>query len=152
MQTQHRDDSASCSPEWHQAARADHREAHPGREGSEAGNLKPAAYDENSGFVVDLRRFSVVETAKIQTNRAKWFGEEDHFLRICRLRGGTSLLLQKFANLFVRVGLDCVNAHLHRGRNQVGRLFNRTEQYHRLATRCDELAATALTALNERCA
>lgn len=63
--------------------------------------------DEDFGFVVDLRRFSVLETAKIQTNRAKWFDEQDHYLRICRLRGVyKSALLQKFANLFVRVGLD----------------------------------------------
>lgn len=63
--------------------------------------------DEDFGFVVDLRRFSVLEAAKIQTNRATWLSSRDYYLRICRLRGlYKSALLQKFANLFVRVGLD----------------------------------------------
>lgn len=63
--------------------------------------------DEDFGFVVDLRRFAVLETAKIQTSRATWLGGPDYYLRICRLRGlYKSALMQKFANLFVRVGLD----------------------------------------------
>jgi hypothetical protein len=51
----------------------------------------------------------------IDIDRAQWYGKRDHYLRICRLRGLYKAdLIQKFANLFVRVGLEDYRDDEHR--------------------------------------
>jgi hypothetical protein len=74
----------------------------------------------NFGFVIPLRSFRLLPTARIETERAKWYQNADNHLRICRLRGiYKSDLVQQFANLFVRVGLEDYRNEEHR------RLFKR---------------------------
>jgi hypothetical protein len=75
------------------------------------------------GFVVPLRAFASLAVNRIETDRAKWYGDREKYLRICRLRGiYKSDLIQKFANLFVRVGLEDHRIEEHR------RLFKRCAQ------------------------
>jgi hypothetical protein len=59
------------------------------------------------GYIIPLRSFSLLPVEKIDTDRNHWYGNRDHYLRICRLREPYKFdLIQKFANLFVRVGLE----------------------------------------------
>lgn len=75
------------------------------------------------GFVVPLRAFNLMLATRIETDRSKWYGSTDSYLRICRLRGVYKAdLVQKFANLFVRVGLEDY----------------RTDEHRRLMKRCAE--------------
>jgi hypothetical protein len=77
----------------------------------------------NFGFVVLLRAFSLLPVNRIETDRSKWYREQNKYLRICRLRGTYKAdLVQKFANLFVRVGLEDHRNEEHR------RLFKRCAQ------------------------
>jgi hypothetical protein len=70
---------------------------------------------EQFGFVVDLRRFSVLPVEKILIDKREWLRHRDSFVRICRLRGIYKAdLVQKFANLFVRVGLEDRREEEHR--------------------------------------
>lgn len=63
--------------------------------------------DESNGFVACLRNFSSIEPERIFTSKHLWLSDKSGYLRICRLRGKyKSDILQKFANLFVRVGLE----------------------------------------------
>jgi hypothetical protein len=67
------------------------------------------------GYVVPLRSFSLLQVEKIDTDRNHWYGNRDHYLRICRLRGPYKFdLVQRFANLFVRVGLEDYRLVEHR--------------------------------------
>jgi hypothetical protein len=62
--------------------------------------------DEHTGFVIDLRRFGTVPASIIMPEKRSWLRDPNLYLRVCRLRGiYKSDLVQKFANLFVRVGL-----------------------------------------------
>jgi hypothetical protein len=63
--------------------------------------------DEHTGFVIDLRRFGTIPASKIAMEKRGWLGDQNLYLRVCRLRGiYKSDLVQKFANLFMRVGLE----------------------------------------------
>ena len=63
--------------------------------------------DEQSGFVIDLRRFTVIPVANVLTSRQAWLVDTNAYLRVCRLRGIYKTdLMQRFANLFLRVGLE----------------------------------------------
>jgi hypothetical protein len=67
------------------------------------------------GFVVPLRSFSLIPIERIEIDRAKWYEDRAKYLRICRLRGiYKSDLLQRFANMFVRVGLEDHRDDQHR--------------------------------------
>ena len=67
------------------------------------------------GFIVPLRSFSLVPIARIEIDKGKWFQAPDKYLRICRLRGKYKTdLLQQFANMFVRVGLEDQRDDHHR--------------------------------------
>lgn len=71
--------------------------------------------EEQSGFIIDLRRFSVIPTSQVLVDRRAWMQNPDAYLRVCRLRGiYKSDLMQKFANLFVRIGLDDRRIDEHR--------------------------------------
>jgi len=77
----------------------------------------------NYGFVVPLRLFARLAINQIETYRAKWYRDKEKYLRICRLRGIYKTdLIQKFANLFVRGGLEDHRNEEHR------RLFKRCAQ------------------------
>ncbi|WP_374382833.1 hypothetical protein [Dongia sp.] len=59
------------------------------------------------GLVVPLRMISALPAGAIVLDRAEWYSDPTKYLRICRLRGIYKTdLLQKFSNLFVRIGLD----------------------------------------------
>jgi len=63
--------------------------------------------DESNGFVACLRRFSSMPLDLTYVEKAAWLRDEDGYYRICRLRGiYKSDLVQKFANLFSRIGLE----------------------------------------------
>lgn len=63
--------------------------------------------DENDGFVAYLRRFCTLSPENTYTDKAQWLKDQDGYYRVCRLKGVyKSDLVQKFANLFSRVGLD----------------------------------------------
>jgi hypothetical protein len=67
------------------------------------------------GFIVPLRSFSLIPISQIEVDKAKWFEAPDKYLRICRLRGIYKTdLLQQFANMFVRVGLEDRRDEHHR--------------------------------------
>lgn len=71
--------------------------------------------DEPFGFVVALRQFSLMPVDKIRIKRGQWQNDPDSLLRICRLRGIYKTdLLQRFANLFVRVGMEDERLEIHR--------------------------------------
>jgi hypothetical protein len=59
------------------------------------------------GFVVLLRSFSLLPVTLIETHREEWYRNKTKYLRICRLRGIYKAdLVQRFANMFVRIGLE----------------------------------------------
>jgi hypothetical protein len=59
------------------------------------------------GYVVSLRLYSLLPMNIIELYRAKWYNTRNNYLLVCRLkRLYKSDLVQKFANLFVRVGVD----------------------------------------------
>lgn len=63
--------------------------------------------DEKFGFVIDMRRFSVMSINSIVLDRMEWVKEEGLYLRVCRLGPSYKMdFLQKFALLFTRIGLD----------------------------------------------
>jgi hypothetical protein len=67
------------------------------------------------GYIVPLRRFSLLGIDCIETGRAQWYGRDDKYLRICKLRPAYRFdLVQKFANLFMRVGLEDYRMDDHR--------------------------------------
>jgi hypothetical protein len=69
---------------------------------------------ENCGFVIDLRRLSIIQFDNVYLQRSQWFKEPLGYLRICRLRGVyKSDLMYKFSNLFVRVGLEDSRRDVH---------------------------------------
>ena len=71
--------------------------------------------EENGGFVIDLRRFSALPLDLVLTDKREWLKRSETYLRICRLRGLYKAdLMQKFANLLVRVGLDDTRPDEHR--------------------------------------
>lgn len=79
--------------------------------GLDADMLEPPCF----GYIVPLRSFSLLPVEKIDTDRNHWYGNRDHYLRICRLRGTYKFdPIQNFANLFVRVGLEDYRLVEHR--------------------------------------
>lgn len=73
------------------------------------------------GYVVPMRLFSRVEAADILKDRIEWYENKDKYLRVCRLRGiYKSDLMQRFSNMFSRIGLEDQRDEEHR------RLFSRS--------------------------
>lgn len=67
------------------------------------------------GYVVSLRSFSLIPISSIEVDKVKWFSSPEKYLRICRLRGIYKTdLLQHFANMFTRVGLEDSRVDHHR--------------------------------------
>lgn len=63
--------------------------------------------DESLGFVAYLRRFRTIPYGRALISKGDWLGARDSYLRICRLRGIYKAdLVQRFASLFSRVGLE----------------------------------------------
>jgi hypothetical protein len=63
--------------------------------------------DTQHGFVVPLRSISSMPVESVTLDRITWYKQRDHYLRVCRLRGIYKAdLVQSFANLFMRVGLE----------------------------------------------
>lgn len=71
-------------------------------------NLDPEmTHPGNMGFVIPLRSFSVLPVGVVKTTYSEWLKDKSLYYRVCRLRGIYKAdLVQKFANLFVRVGLE----------------------------------------------
>lgn len=73
------------------------------------------------GYVVPMRLFSRVETTEILKDKIEWYGDKDKYLRVCRIRGiYKSDLMQRFSNMFSRIGLEDQRDEEHR------RLFSRS--------------------------
>lgn len=63
--------------------------------------------DEGLGFVACLRYFTTVDYEKAFINKDLWLKDRGGYFRICRLRGMYKTdLIQKFAQMFSRVGLE----------------------------------------------
>lgn len=63
--------------------------------------------EEKGGFVAVMRRFTVIPIESSRVDKQSWLSNPDLYLRVCRLRGiYKSDFLNKFANMFTRVGLD----------------------------------------------
>lgn len=70
--------------------------------------------EELGGFVAALRRFTKIQPSLATVDRSEWLNSQEAYLRICRLRGIYKTdFLQKFANLFIRVGLDAGRDNEH---------------------------------------
>ena len=73
------------------------------------------------GYVVPMRLFSRVDTTEILKDKIEWYGDKDKYLRVCRLRCVyKSDLMQRFSNMFSRIGLEDQRDEEHR------RLFSRS--------------------------
>jgi hypothetical protein len=71
--------------------------------------------DEPFGFVIVLRQFSILPVLDVRVKRSDWKDDPQSLLRICRLRGVYKTdLLQRFANLFVRVGVEDERLDMHK--------------------------------------
>jgi hypothetical protein len=63
--------------------------------------------EEADGFVAVFRYFERLDLNLVHVDKQAWLKHADGFFRICRLKGIYKTdFLQRFANLFVRVGLD----------------------------------------------
>lgn len=63
--------------------------------------------DESLGFVACFRFFTTVQYEKVFVSKDDWLKDQFSYHRICRLRGAYKTdLVQKFAQMFSRVGLE----------------------------------------------